>query len=1028
MKVYVHFEGDGGGDKLEFTWIWIQKDNEGDLSVRKLVVGFISVFNANFSNTPLDISAVKVTRDGEKIDMSDEVPHVLEDRDDLFVVGKTGKPIKPTAAPTPPVRPPAVSANPASTSPAMQEIYTANFGQVKQLLDIVAGKRYRHLAAVCTEFLGSSFAEAPTGSLVHDVVKLPYATVLVHAHLTTGRFKAADDLIRKYMTPAFTRHLGKANAESPAATVGPREKGLLLTYQLLSVCFTIELLFNIKKYDACIKYSQSNQKLVEASLKTLEVFYGKAANQATEGYLLLRLRFLPDPAVQRRMNLVTHSDQSKAPFMEMCKKLIPMNIASIQANCLFYQGKDQESVNIVNALMVPAEQSMHVPLLLSYCQIALKYSKVDECVASLLRCITVDPDNHSLHRVLLGCLTADTPQVQMVGSGGATAKQYFPTLSKYLPMNASPKNTAANYVVPSFLSAFGFLANICKQYSKVYLAVDLYRTKIFEFYQVSTTDGPVPMNFILNYIHVLEISNNYCFILSECVRYMERYHANSGTYGVSTSLKELLGSFLTVLKGEHTNSERKYYGIHWSSDTDSDITEGTCAYTESRCEVFELMPATTGSDGVVFTAGNFICDGVDTGARFAPGGVSNVVALNSEIRKYSEEDLDVLAICFTVIKLIFLYCGNNGGSSPQQTPSAGSSAEPCAYVPSSSYLIHVLPLLYSHMERYRVQSAVPLHSSTIRNEHAYYLAIGHLLSVATRSSMGLARVCGDLERSCLYSPRSLFNANSRKQDVSSSSQSMGRHIYVCGDSHTLSLSHYTSGSIRFIPKLVTGIKHYHLWGESIDRQYTHGKDMSTLSELLHVVKGHDASHGPDPAAPGTATGNSKFYTKANFYHFMEEIPDGSEVMFLIGEIDCREGILKAVEQGKHDSLDEAIRINIREFLRVLKDVMRRKRIRPFIHPALPVLDETRHIVLQYNRVYKEMASEIPGVKFLDFVAELLEPAPQKRPQVEELDGGGGSSDVASADAVETTFVLKAPYVLDGTHIHPRYMDVLVRGL
>ena len=38
--------------------------------------------------------------------------------------------------------------------------------------------------------------------------------------------------------------------------------------------------------------------------------------------------------------------------------------------------------------------------------------------------------------------------------------------------------------------------------------------------------------------------------------------------------------------------------------------------------------------------------------------------------------------------------------------------------------------------------------------------------------------------------------------------------------------------------------------------------------------------------------------QANFYRVVKHIPDGSDVILLFGEIDCREGILLAVEKGR----------------------------------------------------------------------------------------------------------------------------------
>ena len=40
---------------------------------------------------------------------------------------------------------------------------------------------------------------------------------------------------------------------------------------------------------------------------------------------------------------------------------------------------------------------------------------------------------------------------------------------------------------------------------------------------------------------------------------------------------------------------------------------------------------------------------------------------------------------------------------------------------------------------------------------------------------------------------------------------------------------------------------------------------------------------------------------------MRTIPDGSRVVFAFGEIDCREGLLIALERARYDSLEQARR-------------------------------------------------------------------------------------------------------------------------
>ncbi|GMF19376.1 unnamed protein product [Phytophthora lilii] len=94
------------------------------------------------------------------------------------------------------------------------------------------------------------------------------------------------------------------------------------------------------------------------------------------------------------------------------------------------------------------------------------------------------------------------------------------------------------------------------------------------------------------------------------------------------------------------------------------------------------------------------------------------------------------------------------------------------------------------------------------------------------------------------------------------SQPSPDNIYVCGDSHTLATAWRkidVNGQTTLLrPALVTGLKHWHLRKEST------------------------------------------FYPKLNFWRAVASIPSKSRVIFLFGEIDCREGILEAVEKCKYE--------------------------------------------------------------------------------------------------------------------------------
>ena len=93
-------------------------------------------------------------------------------------------------------------------------------------------------------------------------------------------------------------------------------------------------------------------------------------------------------------------------------------------------------------------------------------------------------------------------------------------------------------------------------------------------------------------------------------------------------------------------------------------------------------------------------------------------------------------------------------------------------------------------------------------------------------------------------------------------------LYVIGDSHCLATGwrivtiHGVKRMLR--PMLVTGLKCWHMRDDE------------------------------------------DFYPKANFEAVVSKIPIGSEVIFLFGEIDCREGILLAVEKLRYRDLEHGI--------------------------------------------------------------------------------------------------------------------------
>jgi hypothetical protein len=164
-----------------------------------------------------------------------------------------------------------------------------------------------------------------------------------------------------------------------------------------------------------------------------------------------------------------------------------------------------------------------------------------------------------------------------------------------------------------------------------------------------------------------------------------------------------------------------------------------------------------------------------------------------------------------------------------------------------------------------------------------------------------------------------------------------------------------------VPKLVTGLKQYHLRKES------------------------------------------DFYPKAQFATLLKSIPDASEVIFTLGEIDCREGILVGIQKDCYDSVRQGMEATITHFAQVLPNLLKQRGMNIYIHPVLPMLNETRQMVCTFNEHYRRIMQSIDmgQLHWLDFFGELvLSPGDQADLQ------------------------LRPGFRLDGTHITPAYVYLI----
>jgi len=199
--------------------------------------------------------------------------------------------------------------------------------------------------------------------------------------------------------------------------------------------------------------------------------------------------------------------------------------------------------------------------------------------------------------------------------------------------------------------------------------------------------------------------------------------------------------------------------------------------------------------------------------------------------------------------------------------------------------------------------------------------------------------------------------------TNSPERSAQNKVFIIGDSHVLPLAwrsiNFKGKEYTTNPVLVTGLKIWHLRNES------------------------------------------HFYTKRCYEKAVQKIPSGSSCIFLIGEIDCREGIQSAVEKCAYDSVDESIAALVEIYVKMMIELKKRKKLNVFVHPVAPVLKETNQIVTQFNAALRERLKRTSSLTWLEILDELV-----------------------CAD----TGYLRSEFNFDGAHLHPKYIDLVQKDL
>ena len=109
----------------------------------------------------------------------------------------------------------------------------------------------------------------------------------------------------------------------------------------------------------------------------------------------------------------------------------------------------------------------------------------------------------------------------------------------------------------------------------------------------------------------------------------------------------------------------------------------------------------------------------------------------------------------------------------------------------------------------------------------------------------------------------------------------------------------------------------------------------------------------------------------------------------------------ATEKDRYASVAEGIKVVVDIYVDVLKKVSRRKKLRALVHPVVPVLDVTRHIVSAFNSALQSrVVTGDNALEWVDIGSQLLQDEGKLKKELE----------------------------LDGTHLSPEYLKLLAAGL
>ena len=312
-------------------------------------------------------------------------------------------------------------------------------------------------------------------------------------------------------------------------------------------------------------------------------------------------------------------------------------------------------------------------------------------------------------------------------------------------------------------SAYSFLATSIKDNSALSAAEVLFRKSIeIEHQKILVKPSQDIHNHVLNLVHVLETSAQPKQALIEIKNHVEFYLTIlQGSQIYYHEILEELNQVLMTLSETQTNRNNSlslfFPPIFTTGDPQYRLIWHGSAENSDLSDYVKLVPV----HEVIEEA-------------------ENILPTELELPLENSPPLDLLAIFFTAVKILFVQV-NLG---------------------ATTRIIQKIDIL---RRNYQIIHKVPLHATSIRNEHAYYLCICQVLNV-------IQQYPTTLQTFPYYEPLSSLE---------------NKPIYLCGDSHCISaawsqirvpkdiLNNQSEPTSRLlVPKLITGLKQWHLRPES----------------------------------------------------------------------------------------------------------------------------------------------------------------------------------------------------------------------